>query len=414
MANFNIYISQYSEEEIYMFYSDPSSLTVARGDTVTFIRSDIGGLASTINISSFPVGVFTSTASISISTNGASAVKTIRTDATLGSVFPACDAAGYTSFTIPINVTSGIDTTPDDFTFNNVTLAQPSSVVESNQINITGINVSTSVSVTNGSFMVNNDGVWRTSGSILNTQRLRLKLTASPAYNTTVSTNCTVGTVTKTWTVTTPNDPGNGEVINFPITSGTIKFSDILAFFGGVDEPGSPRPTNLRSYLKGAGYVPNITKNAGIPASGLLKVRDFLGSGTALYFLRYPAFKYHGLDNLNGPVTVEVEWGYLNPFDTASPIVGFGDIARSCEYRYKVVESTSLGYTTGVTSSVVGSIGAFSAWSSTVRSIRLSTTIPTAVERFFGGIVTFEVRSTYDTSVILTATAGYEMSGYGR
>ena len=60
-------------------------------------------------------------------------------------------------------------------------------------------------------------------------------------------------------------------------SSGTLRFSDIQAEFS---EYGTAN--NLRAYLRGGDYVPDIPANSGIPTSGPLRVRDFLGASVGL------------------------------------------------------------------------------------------------------------------------------------
>lgn len=413
MANFNVKIIQFSEMGDVLFAADPSRLTVVRGDTITFIREDAGGRVGAPTLSGFISGVFTNTANVSLAANGSTAVKTVKTNATLGAMYLTVSSPDFTPFSFEVNVTSGLLTTPDNFNFDNVSLAQPGSTVESNQITVSGINVPVSVTMSAGQFMIGKDGIWRTSGTVSNNDKVRLRHIASVNYNTTLTVSCSIGTVTRTWSVTTPNDPGSGQIIDFPVTSLPIRLSEVVDFFGGKNIYASERPPNMRAYLKGAGLVPNIAKNIRVPTSGVLKLSDFVGSGTSLYFLRYPAFRYHGLDNLGGTVTVQVEWDYLLNVDVKNPVVGFGAIARACQYRYRIVESLNQGYTTGVNSSVANSVGSFSAWSD-IPKLQLSAVIPATIERYFRGVVQFEVRSLYKPSVILQAEAGYELAGYGR
>ena len=414
MANFNVYIRQYQDSEFIKTFSvDPTSLTVARGDTITFIRSDVSGTISnsTVNIAGLTSNKFNDTI-VSLTTNGASDDSTVLMTAPLGVVNLTASASGFTSRGFTVDITSGVDETPDNFSFDNITLAQPNSVIESNTVSITGINTPVAVSTSGGHFMIGNDQVWRTSGTVSNGQNIRLRDTASSSYNATVSMSCTVGTLTRSWSITTANDPGSGEVINFPITALPIKLTDVIKFYGGNTVLNNYPPGNLRAYFNNAGYVPNIAKNAGIPTSGVLKLSDFLGSGTALYFLRYPSFRGASGNTLNSPANVSVAWTYTDSSDVKNPLIGFGNITYSCEYRYKVIENTGPDYNTGVTSSVSNSIGVFSAWAQ-IGSIGLSVTIPQGQERMYSGTVYFEVRSLYDTTKVLTGTAGYNLAGFG-
>lgn len=54
--------------------------------------------------------------------------------------------------------------------------------------------------------------------------------------------------------------------------SGNLSFSQILAEFG------APVGTKLSQMYRGGAYVPNIAQNAGVPTSGPIAIRDFLGA----------------------------------------------------------------------------------------------------------------------------------------
>ncbi|WP_144083532.1 hypothetical protein [Hyphomicrobium nitrativorans] len=119
---------------------------------------------------------------------------------------PTKSAGEWTSFrtNTPPGVTSdACDTTPNIFTFIDVTGANPSTATTSNIVTINGITTATPVSATNGAQFNINGGGWVTSGNITNGQTLQIRLTASGSFSTAVSTNVTVGPVTQGWSVTT-------------------------------------------------------------------------------------------------------------------------------------------------------------------------------------------------------------------
>ena len=101
------------------------------------------------------------------------------------------------------------DTTPNAYTFTDVTGATPSNTYDT-YVQITGINTTTSVARTSGSgqFQVSSStstpGYFQTSNTtIQNNQYLHVKQTASSSLSTAVSTAMIVGGVSDTWTVTT-------------------------------------------------------------------------------------------------------------------------------------------------------------------------------------------------------------------
>lgn len=115
------------------------------------------------------------------------------------------DVGGVTdSWTV---TTAAADTTPNAFSFNDVTGAALSTLTTPSPatVTISGINASTPVSVSGtGSPQISiNGGGWTTSGSITNGQTLAVRLTSSASNNTTNTATINVGGVTDSWSVTT-------------------------------------------------------------------------------------------------------------------------------------------------------------------------------------------------------------------
>lgn len=106
--------------------------------------------------------------------------------------------------------TVGADTTPNAFTFTDQPNAALSSLITSNNVTISGINVGTSVSVSGtGSPQISiNGGAWVTSGTITNGQTLAVRLTSSSTPGAALSATVNVGGVTDNWSVTTTTGPG--------------------------------------------------------------------------------------------------------------------------------------------------------------------------------------------------------------
>ena len=102
------------------------------------------------------------------------------------------------------STTAGADTTPDAFTLTPTKTGQPSQLVFSTIPTITGINVATPVSVSEGcEFQVNGIGGWVTTGTITTGQALQVRGLASSRPGTTTNYSVTVGTVTVTFAVKT-------------------------------------------------------------------------------------------------------------------------------------------------------------------------------------------------------------------
>lgn len=147
-----------------------------------------------------------------------------------GGVLPVVDIAGRTALPSPAEGTliwntesvqqeiflngnwfdmSGLqltgDTTPDAFTFTNLTGQALNTQVTSNSISISGIEIATPVSVTgDGSPQVRiNSGSWVTNGTINNGETLEVRLTSANSVTTLRSATVDVGGVTYQWDVTT-------------------------------------------------------------------------------------------------------------------------------------------------------------------------------------------------------------------
>jgi hypothetical protein len=102
------------------------------------------------------------------------------------------------------------DTTPDAFSFTDVTEATQSTVYTSNVITVTGIDDLTPIPITvvgnSAEFQKNGVGGWFTSGTVILNDTVTIRQTSSPTVNTAVNTVVTIGGVADSgspWTVTT-------------------------------------------------------------------------------------------------------------------------------------------------------------------------------------------------------------------
>lgn len=103
-----------------------------------------------------------------------------------------------------ISTSASADTTPDDFNFVNATNKPPSTVTDSNTVAITGMTGSATVTTTGGALISINGGAFSSSPqTISNNQTLTVRLTSSASLGGSVSTTVVVGTLSKTWSVST-------------------------------------------------------------------------------------------------------------------------------------------------------------------------------------------------------------------
>ena len=134
--------------------------------------------------------------------------------------------------------TLAADTTPNAFSFTDQTNVATSTLITSNSLTITGINTSTSVSVSgDGSPQIQiAGGAWGTSGTIENNQSLRVRLTSNSNGSTLHTATVNVGGVTDAWGVTTEASTLSGGQTTYKlvfITSGT--YDGNLGGFSGAD-----------------------------------------------------------------------------------------------------------------------------------------------------------------------------------
>ena len=112
------------------------------------------------------------------------------------------------SFTTLDDNTSTNDHTPNDFSFTALVNQELNTQLSSNSIKITGIDNNTPISISGGEYQINNDGNWTsTSATIDNNDTIKVRISSSSSYSTTVSTSLTVGTMSRTFNITTKSTP---------------------------------------------------------------------------------------------------------------------------------------------------------------------------------------------------------------
>lgn len=108
--------------------------------------------------------------------------------------------------------TLAADTTPNAFTFTDQTNVPLSDVRTSNSITVLGINTSTAISVTGGTYSINGGAYTASAGTVVLNDTVTARHTSSASYSTAVNTAVTIGGVADTFTSTTlaappPSDP---------------------------------------------------------------------------------------------------------------------------------------------------------------------------------------------------------------
>ena len=100
-----------------------------------------------------------------------------------------------------------VDTTPDPFTFTDRTDVVLSTEYKSNAITVSGIDDSTFIAVTGGTYSINGGAYTSASGNVSLGNTVKVRKVSSAAYSTTKSATLTIGGVSDTFSVTTMANP---------------------------------------------------------------------------------------------------------------------------------------------------------------------------------------------------------------
>jgi hypothetical protein len=183
--------------------------------------------------------------------------------------YPAYDGAGQYYYASSFTVTRQsppADTTPDQFTFTDVSNVALFTTQTSNTITISGINASTSVSVTGGTYSKNGGGYTSSAGTAVNGDTFAVRHTSSGSFSTSVNTTLNVGGVTDTFTSTTlaadttPNQFTFTDVSN--VARSTTQTSNTITISGlntstSVSVSGGTYSKNGGAYTSSAGTAVN-------------------------------------------------------------------------------------------------------------------------------------------------------------
>lgn len=135
------------------------------------------------------------------------------------------------------------DPVPDGFAFNSQQ-ASAGSVVTSNTINVTGINVAVPISVTGGSYSVDGGPFTQAPSTVKNNQSVAVRVVASQTPGATVSASLSIGGVVGMFSVTTTGAPIDTvpDAFSFVPVSGvspsSIQLSNIVTV-SGINAPAS-------------------------------------------------------------------------------------------------------------------------------------------------------------------------------
>lgn len=121
--------------------------------------------------------------------------------------------------------TGVIDTQPDGFSFSAQTGVAPSTVITSNTITVSGIDTGVAISVTGGSYSINNGTFTSATGLVNNGDTVRMQHTSAANFSSNIQTILTIGGVTGSFNSTTALAPVVTNTLNVAKTGiglGTI------------------------------------------------------------------------------------------------------------------------------------------------------------------------------------------------
>lgn len=111
------------------------------------------------------------------------------------------------------------DTTPDAFSFTDVTGASLSTVYTSDPITVTGIDAAAAITITGGTYSINGGAFTSDAGNVSLNDTVRARGTSSGSYSTAVNVAVTIGGVSDTFTITTQAEPA-APGVNAPVRQG--------------------------------------------------------------------------------------------------------------------------------------------------------------------------------------------------
>ena len=394
-----------------------SPLELERGDTLTVTHSSLSNISGSIPVGSWSAAVWTSTSTAYVA-RGSSVTRTVKSDATIGAADTiTCTQTGYTTGNVFVEVVSAAppvsNSKPNSFGVASVTDALRNATVNFQSVSVTGNSASATSRVTGGVKQRKSPtGTFTTSDITVSAgDTVYLQATASNLYSTTSNFTLRIGDLsgsngenydyeTASFSVSTISDPGVGQTLTFPISSGTISMEDIIEFFDFppvVGSLGVQPAEDLGSYYKGGSYVPNVAANSSIPTSGQIQLDDFYGCETRWY-LSAPAAVSLDQNTLSGQSSYTLSF----TIDNADFGGGYGpNVGRNSQIRNQsIVEVWSNN------ASTLSVTGGSSTYTSNF-SMTVSMTTSANSEREFYGYIPLDGRSVVNNSITQTGMRMY-------
>lgn len=231
------------------------------------------------------------------------------------------------SYTTPFRVFSA-DGTPDNFILGDQSGLPPFLTCYSQVVFVSGLAVTVTASVVGGGAVMfkNATSTPLTSTTVTNGDRLHLRMTTPATAGASVSCTLTVGSLSRTWTLTNSSaSPANG--IKIPLGPLPVIGSNIITLFGGRYD-NWPKARNISAYTRGSFYVPDIAENAGLPSSLPIRGEQFANTVQSFYKLGELAEAVLIIDSRWNPDT----WVEFPPVDLSN-YIGYGNARNNCDFR---------------------------------------------------------------------------------
>lgn len=170
---------------------------------------------------------------------------------------------------------NNFDTTPDAFTFTDVTGAITNAVYTSNEVTITGIDTTVSVSISGGQYRRFTGGAWgaytSAAGNAVSGDKFQLQITSASVSGTAVNSTLTVGGTSDTWTITTAGSGTDTTPDQFTFTSITGAAKSTLYTSNSITVTGINASATVS--ITGGEYEKNAS-GTWVTANGTASVND--------------------------------------------------------------------------------------------------------------------------------------------
>lgn len=413
-VNLNLIVRYNAELGTFSSSLSPSTPAIYRGDTVVITiqpQLDAASYVTGVTLSAWDGSVWVNADPASAAVYGTIS-KVVRADSpyvTDSISLYVQRTNGSNSGSLNLTVTNTLDSTPNAFDLGpDLAGLQPNDVASLSLVVVAGINTGVTASVINGTFTVNN-GLSQTSATVFSGDKIQVYGQGSSSYNTPRSVVLTVGGVSDSVVLTTSNSPASGTFIAAPFVNFPISLQAVKNFFGG-NNLNYPAANNLRSYLRGGPYVPDIIQNNGVPTEGTLSLSNLLNSGTTLFFKVLPRSQSASANTVWGAQTLSLVWSLGS--GTTNFDVGYGIGMRGAvNYRYTITEDIGSGKSTGAFLSV--NSGSANDYNPDNDYVRVSVTVGANIEARYSGTITIYIQSKYNTSIVHTTTMKYFLNFFG-